>query len=244
MKKWFILLFVGVFAASPLLAEEGGEAVAPGEVPADIEIPETEPAGETPVLAEDKPVDAEESQDVAPKHLPVALWAVGDVDDALMERVQKWAQEKLAIPVPVLDAAPNLQIGTFDEVAQQAELVMESNRIGIVVIWRPNSDINNHGVHYPERRVAIANLNPMFTEGTDPEKIERRVERQVIRGICHVMGLEPSPNPLSAMFSYSNLEELDQIGRNLDLPWLVKLQEKAIEKGIPVDPDSAYNVVQ
>ena len=58
------------------------------------------------------------------------------------------------------------------------------------------------------------------------------------------MGLEPSPNPLSAMTHYSTLEELDQIGRNLDPPWLIKLQEKAVEWGIEIDTEGPYYMLR
>jgi len=241
MKKWFILLFSVLLAASVSFAEDAVEAAV--SAPEVVEAV-TEEAVTEPIVEEVAPAEIEETVEVTPEYLPVALIAFGDVDEALVTRAQAWAEHNLAMKVPVLSAQPGLQLGTFDEVAQNAEAIMESNRLGLVVIWRPSSDINNHGASFPEKRIAIANLNPMFTEDTESEVIERRVERQVIRGICHVMGLEPSPNPLSAMFSYSNLQELDAIGRNLDLPWLQKLQERVTEKGIQLDPESAYNVIQ
>lgn len=175
-------------------------------------------------------------------HLPVAVVAFGDVDDALVDRAQKWAEQNLAIPVPLLKSEPGAQLATFEEVTAMAASMLETNRIGLVVLWRPTSDISNHGAHYPDKRVAVANLNPMFTPDTDAEKIERRVERQVIRGVCLLMGLEPSPNPYSAMFNYANLEELDTISRNLDPPWLKRLQEKAVEMGIPVEQENVFNM--
>lgn len=195
----------------------------------------------TEVLAE--PV-AEATPVSGPVWLPPAILAVGDVDDQLVLRAQQWAVKNLAIEVSLMDPIPSAQLATLDEAAQLAASLLESNRVGIVVLWRPNSDARNHGAFYPDLRVAVANLNPMFTPDTDAEKIERRVERQVIRGVCLLFGLEPSPNPYSAMFNYSNLEELDAIGRNLDPPWLKRLQEKAVERGIPVDADSEYNMTR
>jgi len=243
MKNWFTFLFSVLLATSISFAEDTAESTI--EAPESVEAISEEVAVESVVVDDAvEVVEIEEVVEVSSAYLPVALVAFGDVDDALVIRAQKWAEHNLAIEVPVLPAQPTVQLGTFDEVAQNAELLMETNRLGLVVIWRPSSDVNNHGASFPDKRIAIANLNPMFTEGTEPEVIERRVERQVIRGICHVMGLEPSPNPMSAMFSYSNLQELDAIGRNLDLPWLQKLQNRLVEKGIRINPDSAYNVVQ
>jgi hypothetical protein len=111
------------------------------------------------------------------------------------------------------------------------------------VLWRNSGDETSHGAFYPEQRVAVVNLNALMTEGTDQEVVERRIERQVIRGICLNMGLEPNPNPHSAMFNYSTMDELDAIGRNLDPPWLMRLQEKAMASGIPVDRNNPFNLV-
>jgi len=198
---------------------------------------------ETEVVA-DKPAESvvETTPSSGQVWLPPAILAVGDVDDQLVLRAQQWAVQNLAISVPLLDPLPAAQLGTLDEVANLAASLLETNRVGIIVLWRPNSDASNHGAFYPDLRVSVANLNPMFTPDTEAEKIERRVERQVIRGVCLLFGLEPSPNPFSAMFSYSNLEELDAIGRNLDPPWLKRLQVKALELGIPVDTENLYNM--
>ena len=179
-----------------------------------------------------------------PVWLPPAIITFGDVDEQLALRAQQWTEQNLAFSVPLLDPKPTARFGSLDEVAQYAATLLETNRVGLVVLWRPTSDASNHGAHYPDLRVSVANLNAMFTPDTDAEKIERRVERQAIRGVCLLFGLEPSPNPFSAMFNYSNLEELDAIGRNLDPPWLKRVQEKAVALGIPLDPDSVYNMMQ
>lgn len=215
-------------------AQEGGtESVAEAEESA------TEATGAPEAAAESAP-------EVKPKaKLPVALVAFGDVDDGLMASAQEWASHNLALPVPLLPTEYRFQVDTFEDVLAAAEKMIEDNRLGLVVIWRPATGaLQNHGAVFPEKRIAIANLNPMLTTDTDPLIIQGRVERQAIRGICMVMGLEPSPNPMSAMFNYSNLAELDAIGRNLDLPWLLRLQERMVENGIELTPDSPYNLMQ
>lgn len=205
-----------------------------------------EPAVEEAVAEAVEVVEGEETEAAQTEaKLPVALVAFGDVDEALMTRVQKWASHNLAIPVPVLPAESRLQLNTFNEVVEAAKIMLPDNQLGLVVIWRPaTDDVQNHGAIFPEQRIAVANLNPLFTPDTEAEVIERRVDRQAIRGICTVMGMEPSPNPLSAMFNYTTLEQLDRIGRNLDLPWLVRLQKKAVEAGIEITEDSPYNVLR
>ena len=70
--------------------------------------------------------------------------------------------------------------------------------------------------------------------------LARRLERQVIRAICTLLGLEQSPNPQSAYSPYETLEQLDMIGRNLDPPWQKKMQERARELGLAIDADNPY----
>ncbi len=175
--------------------------------------------------------------------LPVALVVFGDVDPSLIERARVWAEANLAIPVPLLAADADAAYDTFDEASAAAAAIMEQNRLGLVVLWKPASDVMNHGAFFPDARISIANMNAMITPDTKNEVIARRIERQVIRGIALVMGLEPNPNPHSAMFAYTTLEQLDAIGRNLDPPWLIRLQEKALAAGLPLDPDNSFNLV-
>lgn len=242
MKPILILLLASLTVPALIRAEDA--STQPG-VAADAPATEAAPAVDpVEVVAESVEEEAVPEQTTSEPAAPAATWlppaiiAFGDVDEQLVVRAQQWTEANLAMPVPLLPAQPSLQLGTFDEVAQAAAAMLETNRVGLVVIWRPNSEINNHGAHYPDLRVSIANLNPMFTPDTEAETIERRVERQAIRGVCLLFGLEPSPNPYSAMFGYENLEQLDQIGRNLDPPWLNRIQERARARGIPLDEES------
>ncbi len=173
---------------------------------------------------------------------PVSLAVAGDLDAALVERVRMWAAVQLALPVPLdsplsLDGAPT----SLDEVARAAAARLSPESLGVVVLFAGEQPVAHHGIYNPELRVAVVNVR-LMAEGADEETFARRLERQVIRGICSLMGLELSPNPESAMAAYSSMEELDQIARNLDPPWLIRLQERALELGIPLDPDSPYNM--
>jgi hypothetical protein len=206
---------------------------------------QTEPAEpvEDSIAALDLPTEAVEAAPVTGV-LPTGLIAMGEVDPALVERTKKWAMDNLALPLEVLPALPRFAAETFDEVAAAAAPLVGTQRAGLVVLWRPVGDLANHGAFFPDSGVAVANLNPMFTPDTDAELIERRVERQVVRGICLVFGLEASPNPQSAMFAYQNLEQLDVIGRNLDPPWLKRLQEAARARGVALLPDHPFNLLR
>ena len=108
------------------------------------------------------------------------------------------------------------------------------------MLIHPKEPTAAHGVLRPEQGVAIINVPAMQADGAADEKVQMRLERQVIRGICMLMGLESSPNPFSAMATYNTMAELDGIGRNLDPPWLVRLQKTALEKGLEPDRDSVF----
>lgn len=181
------------------------------------------------------PADAEIRQ-------PVFLSVAGEVDPALVERGRQWAVENLAIPVPRAPDVPlEGPVESLDRVAEAAAPLIPGDSLGWVVLYGADTKIATHGIYRPDLKVVVVNVKPLL-EGGDAEKIGRRIERQVIRGICLLMGMDYSPNPESAMTYYGSLEELDAIGRNLDPPWLMKLQERAREWGIPLDPESPYNL--
>ncbi|MBW7907573.1 MAG: hypothetical protein H3C50_01450 [Kiritimatiellae bacterium] len=253
MKNW---LFLAVF---PLLALGCGAAEEDVGATAVVEHAETvEPQGvvQDAAAVEDSAVVTEAPQqvvspeeessagEVAPQevHNPVVLATAGPVSAEILARVKNWGESQLAIPVPVVESL-DVKGESFDEVAEAAGKRLAPEDLGVVVLLLSEMPLPNHGVYRPDLRVVVVNVN-LMEEGADAEKFGRRMERQVIRGIGTLMGLELSPNPQSAMAMYSNMDELDQIGRNLDPPWLLRLQNRAIELGIPVDPDNPYNMIR
>jgi hypothetical protein len=175
-------------------------------------------------------------------HNPVALVKAGDLDDALLKRLRDWAQNEMALSVPLAESL-DVSAATLDQVADEAAKRVGESDLGYVVLFVSTNPVPHHGVYRPDQKVVVVNVN-LMREGADDEKFARRLERQVIRGIGVLLGLEWSPNPTSAMASYTTLEELDQIGRNLDPPWQLKMQQRARELGLQVDPDNAYYMLR
>lgn len=174
-----------------------------------------------------------------PARRPAALVAVGEVPAALVERVQAWAQENLAVPVPVQEPRAE-SFENLDQAAEWAAGQLDERDLGWVVLLEPTGDATAHGMTRPDLRVSVVNVKAMRADNPDEETFARRMERQVMRGLGFLYGLEPSPNPQSAMTSYSSLAELDEIGRNFDPPWTRRFQELARDHGVPVDPESPY----
>ena len=170
---------------------------------------------------------------------PVTLARVGELDDALMDQVKAWAESSLAVAVPIAESL-DVTSSKLADVVPVAAAQLGPDDVGMVVLNSLASPDEPNGIYRPDERVVVINVADM-REGADEKKLGWRLERQVIRGICVLMGLEWSPNPESAMAQYETLEELDQMGRNLDPPWLLKFQERANALGIPLDPDSPVN---
>ena len=175
----------------------------------------------------------------APRHNPVMLAKVGELDAALMDRLKNWVESQLAIPLPLAESLATSST-KLDEVAAAAAESLTAEDLGVVVLVAQSDTAEPNGIYRPEQRVVVINVADM-REGSDDEKFARRLERQVIRGVGVLMGLTWSPNPESAMAFYTTMEELDQMGRNLDPPWLLKLQERARELGVPLDPENPAN---
>lgn len=173
---------------------------------------------------------------------PVALTVSGELDPSLVARVRDWASEQLALPVPMVPSAPlEAEPSSLEAVAEAMAPAVPERAIGLVVLYNGQRALPHHGIYRPDLRVVVVNV-PIMREGADEEILARRLERQLIRGICMLMGLEFSPNPQSAMAAYTTMEELDEMARNLDPPWLIMVQERAMELGIPLDPESPYNM--
>ncbi len=173
----------------------------------------------------------------------IALVAVGPVDDAIVQRVHSWAENNLVILVPLWDAHPET-FATLDEAGTWAASQLKPEDRGVVVLDWPSENLPTHGILKKADRVFVANVRAMKTEGVDDETFGRRMERQVIRGIGLLVGLDLAQNPQSAMAPYETLEQLDQIGRNLDPPWASKFQKRVDELGIPANTNSPYYQLQ
>lgn len=168
---------------------------------------------------------------------PPAITVVGPVDAAVVERVTAWARDNLAVEVPLVDTEAPETI-TLQSAAEALSGQVGDQDGGLVALVWTDVPEPVHGFMWPDNRVVIVNVRSLYTEGTDDETIMRRIDRQVIRGLGMLYGLDPSPNPLSAMYNYTSLEELDAIGRNLDPPWLLKLQQQAEAWGVALDTES------
>lgn len=176
---------------------------------------------------------------------PAVLVKAGEVDEALVMRLRDWAQDQLALSLPLAESIEPGPVTDLNRVADLAAPRVGPDDLGVIVLFASTNDVPHHGVYRPEQRVVVINVNAMREgAGADPEVLARRLERQVIRGVCTLLGLDQSPNPQSAYSPYSTLEQLDLIGRNLDPPWQQKMQLRARELGLTLDADNPYYMLR
>jgi len=163
----------------------------------------------------------------------IGLACVGDFDPTLVERIRGFAQRSLMMPVVMIEAK-DVKMDSLDDVGRSASAWLDLDHAMVVVLFMPEEDLGGHGVVRREEHTAVVNARAMLPEPSDPEKYARRLERQVMRSVGLLLGLDFSPNPRSAMWPYKTLEQLDRIGRNFDPPWLLKAQRAARERGIKI----------
>ena len=172
----------------------------------------------------------------------IVVTSAGPVDAALVAHLASWAKSNLALPVE-MKAPLAAAVTNIDQACATAVQPRAAREVLQVVLFQTEEESIAHGVLRPEQGVALVNVGAMRADQPPADKLQARMERQVIRAICLLMGLESSPNPFSAMTTYRSMEELDAIGRNLDPPWLVKLQHAAEAKGLAVNRDNPFCMI-
>ena len=174
---------------------------------------------------------------------PVALVAMGDVDDAVVKDAQAWAESNLALPVPLLEKLPAGK-GLLDAQGREAAKVLHEGDLGLVVMVWPEDDIPEQGVVLPEDRVVVVNMRSIKANAADETQYHWRAERLVMRGIALIAGLDSCPDPHCVFGFYDSRIELDSLGRNFCPPCLQKVQLKYRDAGIEANAENPFNILQ
>lgn len=169
------------------------------------------------------------AEEPATSYEGVAIGVIGDWTSEYVERVRAFVQANTRIPVrliePVYVSADTLG-GTLDVVAafRGAEDAV------VVFLYAGQGEFEEHTVYRYEQKAGIVNLRPLFDE--EEETYLRRVEKLAIRSVALLFDVPLVPNPHSALWTYRTMEELDFMGRNLDPPSQMRLQQNAEALGI------------
>lgn len=196
------------------------------------------------VLADqaDTPAVAEEAAEAAETAFTgVGIAVVGELDEAAVERVRAFAERNTSIPVRVRDItlASGANLG---KVADQLAPERVPEDAAFILLYAGESGFTDHTVYRYHARTGIVNVTLLQTD--DEEQFLRRVEKLTMRSLGLLMNVPPVPNPQSAMWTYSNLEELDLMGRNFDPPSLRVIQRNAVDMGIELIADSPLRMIR
>jgi len=160
-----------------------------------------------------------------------ALIAPKEMDDRVVNRVEKWMTSNLHYAVKV-ERPEAWKIG--EAPAQLDEVIQEQpeDRIATVVLTPTLLPAEQHAFVDPKRRAGIIHVDLLVP--TVEEKTLRRLDRQAMRVVGFALGLPPQPIPFCCLYPYRSLEELDAIGRGFSPPAQALYRKQLVEKGIPL----------
>ncbi len=170
----------------------------------------------------------------------VTLVAVGNMEDDLIERIHEFVVLNSAIPTRVLrrDAAAD---GSLAGEGRAFADVKDDRDIALVVWVTPGEREDEHIAYLQDEGIAVVNVGALRVD--NEEQFARRMEKMTMRALAVLLGVEPVPNPQSALFTYTSIEELDAMGRNYDPPSLMRVQERAVQRGVQLIEDSPFRLV-
>ena len=161
----------------------------------------------------------------------MAMVRIGAVDEALAERARLFAEENLHMRIEML--APQEFSGeSLDDAGRAVSGLVGKKYAGLVGLVAPAGTVGAHGVSLLEQRVVVINAKALEPQDGDQEKYGRRLERVVMRSCGMLMGLQSCPNPQCALWSYSTVEQLDEMSRNFCPPCQEKFVEIMKEKNV------------
>jgi hypothetical protein len=184
-------------------------------------------------------VDAAETSRTPPSG--VALAVVGDLSEADVERVRSFVEFNSAIPVRLLEPQSSEQESLVEILDELAPLRTPEHAC-VVFLYAGERSFEEHTVYRYEAGIGVVNATLMVVD--DEERYLRRLEKLTIRSVALLLDVPLVPNPQSALWTYRTMEELDAMGRNLDPPSLLLLQQKAHELGLPLIGGSPYLMVE
>jgi len=153
----------------------------------------------------------------------VALTVHGQIPAGMADRVRIHLELNLA--VAVRSPAPNkTPIEDFDEAVEALAAQRAATNLCLLALTGSTTVTNLRGRVYPKEKIAILNVSRLVAipsnleDVTDNERVMRRVEKEAMRAIGHLIGMPPCPSIRCAMRTPRNDAEIDSKGRNFCPP--------------------------
>lgn len=171
----------------------------------------------------------------------IAIVPMGESAAALAAHAVKWVEGNVPLKVELLPVQKDVG-ANLDEIAVNARKAAGTNFVRVVAVAMPPVGVKGHGMRTQDGLAAVVNVRAMQEDKPDATKLERRIERQVIRAIALLVNMPTCINRQCAISAYSDLADLDSHGRNLCPPCVSKIHGDATSAGVGLNPDSPFYI--
>ena len=161
----------------------------------------------------------------------IAFVVVGSVDKDMVKRVMDFVAAELHCPLssknPITSAMTN---SPATQAALLSHLLTSKEACIVALAEEPNAAEAFHGYLDNSLKVGMVNVTALKpANAATPEGAElygRRLEKEAMRTVGHLIGMESCVEPHCALTPYATLDDLDTSGRNYCPP----CQQKAAER--------------
>lgn len=165
----------------------------------------------------------------------IAFVSMGFDDEELVTRLRDYVETNIGGPTRTLTPREP-RASSLDKQGEAAASMMSSDDVALVVLVAPKAEIESHTVVLPHKHVVVINTTSLKPEDGAREKYARRLERQVLRGLGVILGLQPCPNPHCVLCTFKSENAIDMMGRAYCPPCSERVQKAAREAGLaPID---------
>ena len=161
-----------------------------------------------------KPAAGADAPAVAAPQPVILLVAATPLDAAAVEGIRASMQTDLSVVVGHSAVAAS----ATDAEALKAAAGTPAPVFCRVIFWRGESSLVGGFQLLPDAKAVLVDVTPLLADKPDAKKLENRLERQAMRGMGLLLGLEYVNGPPCALRRINSLKELDSLSRNFSPP--------------------------
>jgi len=170
----------------------------------------------------------------------IAVVSIGQFDTNLFDRVTRFVGDNYYCSIRAKPNQNTIQKSP-EEGAQDLEKLIGPDDICLLGLVNIHQDVKFFEAVFQSRKVALLNIRALRPDNmkndTAMEKYARRVEKESMRLIGQLIGLNPCPFPRCALYIAASEQELDAKSRNLCPPCQGKAAELLRAKGVRLTVD-------
>lgn len=165
----------------------------------------------------------------------ITLVPTGNIDEGLVSEVKSWCEKFLDVPISVADALENSCDSMDSELDRLHRVFPETGGLVIGLTAFPE-EVRAHGAMRPQWGIAIVNVSALGRDRPEDSLLSWRVQKETMRAIGLLLGLETCPNPHCALHPYTNMQQLDRLGLNYCPPCMMKSRALLQQRMTAINP--------